>query len=196
MSLTAPLLFLEAVAFYNSSRLQLASGSLEVRITPLRIVTVTSLGQFEHIGPFQKEFEGFVDWWDPGKWLVSKRFSPLCPVDAKWMRSSKFSSPLAAWLYWLLTAGMSVVNAVSSLSRVCVVWWCWSAGVFRCLSEIEMFLLIWWCSSDLPGSWWSCSWWLTAFLISPCLQSDMLIWRWGCSYIQSTVIKSLTAAKW
>ncbi len=83
------MLFLVPVAFYNSSRLQQTSGSLEVRITPLRIVTVTSLGQFDHIGPFQREFE---DWWDPGKWLVSKRFSPLCPVDAKWMRTSELST--------------------------------------------------------------------------------------------------------
>ncbi len=83
------MLFLVPVAFYNSSRLQQTSGSLEVRITPLRIVTVTSLGQFDHKGPFQREFE---DWWDPGKWLVSKRFSPLCPVDAKWMRTSELST--------------------------------------------------------------------------------------------------------
>lgn len=55
------MLFLEAVAFYNSSRLQQTSGSPEVRIAPVRIVTVTSLGQFDHIGPFQGEFEGFVD---------------------------------------------------------------------------------------------------------------------------------------
>jgi len=61
MSLAAPLLFLEAVAFYNPSRLQHTSGSLEVRIAPVRIETVTSLGWFDHIGPLQGEFEGFID---------------------------------------------------------------------------------------------------------------------------------------
>lgn len=103
------MLFLEAEGFYNCSRLQQMSGSLEVRITPVRIVTVTSLGWFDHVGLLQGEFEGFVDWWGPGKWLVSKRFSLICPVDAKWMRCSEFSSLLAAYLHWLLTADMSAL---------------------------------------------------------------------------------------